>query len=964
MSNRRRLLVLLGIMAFVAVAVAGLSMWSLYQTAFSEQRGQLSHLAKSEARAMEVMADQFANSGLSPDEVLAATMKQVTAIHWNLDFGKTGELMVGRLEGGMISYLIGGTRSKEGEPQTPVPMDSGLAVPMHRALQGYSGILIGPDYGGVEVLAAYQPVGRLNLGIVAKIDTAELRRPFIRAGAISSVGAILIILLGTVLFRRISSPLAENLEKAVARLTEAQRIARLGNWERNIKTGQGWWSEETYKIFGMAPEDFSPTLESFLGGVHPEDREMVKSAIDRCMAGKEPYSIEYRILLPNGAQRTIYGRGTWRTDASGEPARISGTVQDITRRRRTEEDVRRLAAAIESLSENFALFGADDRLIMCNEKYKQLNEKVPEANQPGTLFEDHMRACVEMKLIPEAIGREEEWIKERVERHQNPTGPFELLRHGGIWLSVNEQRMPDGSIVTISTDITQRKQAEERLQDAIETISDGFAYYDANERLVLANSRYIVNDKAREAIFPGARFEDIIRFGVENGLYPASEGREEEWIAERLAQFRNPKGILEQQQADGRWMQISERKTADGGTVAIFTDVSERRRAEADLDHQRILFEAVFRDVPDAMVMTDTDRTIIMINPAFTRTFGYEAKDILDLNTEVIYESPEEFERQGRIRFNLAAERQLEPYLVTYRRKNGEIFPGETVGTQIRDGEGNTLGYIGVIRDVTSRVEAEEALHQALVKAEEANQAKSVFLATMSHELRTPLNSIIGFSETLMRELFGPLGNEKYKEYAEDIHSSGSHLLAVITDILDLSKIEAGELTLTEEDVSLRDLVQSGIKMLREQAEDLDIALSCAFPRNCPMLRADPRHIKQIVINLVSNAIKFTPPGGKISLNVSLDDQQGFLLTVKDSGVGIEESDIPKVLEPFGQVGDIYSRTYEGTGLGLPLAKSLVEIHDGTLALKSAPGKGTTVTVRFPPERTITAPISLAAAKS
>ena len=707
-------------MAFVAMAVAGLSMGSLYQTAFSEQKDKLIQLVRREARSMEVMADQFANMGLPPDEVLAATMKQVIAIHWSLDFGKTGELMVGRLEGDMIKFLIDGGSNKKGGQKPSVSVNSGLAVPMRRALEGYSGVIMDSDYRGVEVLAAYQPVSRLNLGIVAKIDMAELRQPFIRAGAISSFGAILILLFGTVLFRRISSPLAENLEKAVARLTEAQRIARLGNWERNIQTGQGWWSEETYKIFGMAPEEVSPTLESFLGGIHPEDREMVESAIDRCIAGKEPYSIEYRILLPDGTQRTVYGRGTWRIDASGEPARISGTVQDIT----------------------------------------------------------------------------------------------------------------------------------------------------------------------------------------------------------------------------------------------------QRRRAEADLDHQRILFEAVFRDVPDAMVMADTERTIIMINPAFTRTFGYEAKDILGFNGEMIYESPEEFKRQGRIRFNLSAERQLEPYLVTYRRKNGETFPGETVGTQIRDGDGNTLGYIGVIRDVTSRVEAEEALRQALVKAEEANQAKSVFLATMSHELRTPLNSIIGFSETLMRQLFGPLGNDKYKEYAEDINSSGSHLLAVITDILDISKIEAGELDLTEEDVSWQDLVLSGIKMLREQAEDLDITLSCAFPHDSPLLRADPRHIKQIVINLVSNAIKFTPPGGNISLDVSLDGQQGFLLTVQDSGVGIEESNIPKVLEPFGQVGDIYSRNYEGTGLGLPLAKSLVEIHDGTLTLNSAPGKGTTVTVRFPPERTIMDPIPLAAAKS
>ncbi len=827
MTDRRRLLVLLGIMALVAMAVAGLSMWSLYQTAFTEQREKLSHLVQSEARTIEVMADHFADMGRSPEEVLSITLKQVSAIHRNLKpFGKTGELMVGRLEGDKIKFLHGGTLFKEKGGKALLSFDSGLAVPMRRALEGQSGTIIGPDYKGAEVLAAYQPVSRLNLGIVAKIDTAELRQPFIRAAVISSAGGVLIIIFGMALFRRISSPLVENLEKAVQRLTEAQRVARLGNWERNIQAGQGWWSDETYRIFGLEPEKTPPTLSAFYSGIHPEDREMVKSAIDRCMAGKEPYSIEYRILRPDGTQRTIYGRGTWRPDATGKPVRISGTVQDITQRKRVEEDVRRLAAAIEGLSETFALYGADDRLIMCNERYRRLNKGVPEANRPGVLFEDHMRTLVEKKLVPEAVGREEEWIEERVARHRNPTGPFEVLRQDGIWLSVHEQRMPDGSIVTISNDITQRKRAEERLQDAIETISDGFAFYDANERLVMANSRYVINEKAREAIFPGANFEDIIRFGVENGWHPESEGHEEEWIAERLTHFRNPKDILEQRQENDRWMQISERKTRDGGTVAIFTDITERKKVEEDL-------------------------------------------------------------------------------------------------------------------------------RQALVRAEEASQAKSVFLATMSHELRTPLNSIIGFSETLKTQLFGPLGDAKYREYAEDINASGTHLLEVITDILDISKIEAGELDLSEENVDLQGLVESGIKMLREQAENQGITLSRVFPHDCPMLHADPRHIKQIVINLVSNAVKFTPTGGKISLEVSLDERQAISLVVKDTGVGIEEKNIGKVLEPFGQVGNIYSRTFEGTGLGLPLAKSLVELHGATMELTSAAGKGTTVTIRFPPERTV-----------
>ena len=186
----------------------------------------------------------------------------------------------------------------------------------------------------------------------------------------------------------------------------------------------------------------------------------------------------------------------------------------------------------------------------------------------------------------------------------------------------------------------------------------------------------------------------------------------------------------------------------------------------------------------------------------------------------------------------------------------------------------------------------------------------------------------------------------------------------MITDILDISKIEAGEMIVAEEEVDLLFLVEASIKMLREQAEEQGITLSRLFPNDCPKLLADPRHIKQIVLNLVSNAVKFTPPKGKISLEVTVDDEHAVLLVIEDNGIGIEEKNLAKVLEPFGQIGDVYTRTSEGTGLGLPLAKSLVEIHGGTLELASTFGEGTTVTIRFPPERTMPAEVPLDAIES
>ncbi|MFQ5763381.1 MAG: PAS-domain containing protein, partial [Rhodospirillales bacterium] len=660
MSDRKRLLVLLGIMAGVAVAVAVLSIWLLYQAAFSQQRDYLSHLVQSQAMMVGSVVERYVGAGLRRDEVLASTLDRFGAASKDLEaFGETGALMLGHRAGDEIRFLFGGKRASESGDAPSVPFASNRAEPMRRAILGQSGTMIGRDFRGVQVLAAYRPVPQLDLGMVAEIDMLEIRRPFIRAGAISSAGAILIILLGTVLFRRISSPLVDHLEQAVSRLTEAQRVARLGNWERDIATGDGWWSDETYRILGLEPGTVSPTLETFLETVHPDDRDMVRTAIGDCLAGKAPYSIEYRIRGADGGERTVHARGTWRVDETGKPERISGTVQDITQRRRTEEDVRRLVTAIEGLAENFALYGPDDRMIMCNQSYRRLNSQVADATRRGVTFEEHVRAMAEKGLVPEANGREDEWLRERMERHRNPKGPFELRRQDGIWLHVREKRMSDGSIATISTDITERKRAEERLQDAIETISDGFAFYDADERLVMANSRYIVNEAMRGNIVPGRSFEEVLRAGLAASIYPDSDGREEEWLATRLAHFRDPKSILEQRQSDGRWMQIAERKTADGGTVAIFTDITQRKVAEAELERQKTLFEAVFRDVPDAMVLTDSDRNIVMCNPAMTRAFGYEADEVVGKKTDILYASVAEWERQGRIRFNLSAERRL-----------------------------------------------------------------------------------------------------------------------------------------------------------------------------------------------------------------------------------------------------------------------------------------------------------------
>lgn len=268
---------------------------------------------------------------------------------------------------------------------------------------------------------------------------------------------------------------------------------------------------------------------------------------------------------------------------------------------------------------------------------------------------------------------------------------------------------------------------------------------------------------------------------------------------------------------------------------------------------------------------------------------------------------------------------------------------------------------LGVVSAAFNRMVAtlssnELELRRAVRQVEEAAKAKDEFLASVSHELRTPLNAILGFSEVLKDEMFGPLGSARYRSYAEDIYNSGSHLLNVINDILDLSKVAAGKFELFEKESDLAEIVEASVNLVRERAQRAQLSLSTELDPRLPMLFADELRIKQILINLLTNAVKFTEPGGRVWISAKQRLDGGVDLSVSDTGIGMSADDIPKALSAFGQVEPVLSRTHEGTGLGLPLVKALCDLHGARLHLDSAPKVGTVVTVTFGRDRVRRAP--------
>ena len=457
----------------------------------------------------------------------------------------------------------------------------------------------------------------------------------------------------------------------------------------------------------------------------------------------------------------------------------------------------------------------------------------------------------------EVLGRISSDHRERVRQaiiSASVYGAFDVSfrvpdRHGkSAWVDARGQAFgpQEGggyrSIIGVVFDVTEERisqaraqAAEIRLRDAIESVSEAFVLWDRAGRLVMCNRTYRdVFSLEPRLLKPGAPRDTVERCAKLA-------------IKRELPDMSGGKGMLEAELNDGRWIQISTRRTAEGGMVMSASDITA-------IKHQE------------------------------------EARR---LNEEALQKAVTSLE---------ASQSQL--------------------------------------AELARKYEAEK------IRAESANKAKSEFLANMSHELRTPLNAINGFSEIMMGELFGPLGDARYKEYAGDILSSGQHLLAVINDILDMSKIEAGKMNLKFERIDLQEVAEDAVRLIRNRAEAAGLALIIDMP-NLPEVEADFRALKQVLLNLLSNAVKFTPRGGQIRVlgRAGLDGAGAtrVRIGVQDTGIGISKADLARLAKPFEQVESQHAKTQQGTGLGLALTKSLIEIHGGVLEMASEPGHGTTV---------------------
>ncbi len=381
-------------------------------------------------------------------------------------------------------------------------------------------------------------------------------------------------------------------------------------------------------------------------------------------------------------------------------------------------------------------------------------------------------------------------------------------------------------------------------------------------------------------------------------------------------------------------------------------DLADQSILQRERDDAISLLTSIFEVSEVGIVVSGHNRRIVRVNDSFVRTYGWARDDLINADL-VSLVTPDERDQAIKNHDEFITKGVRSSGEMKIIRKDGSIANALFTTATLELSQKRRF-QVTTVMDITLRKQMEVSLRHAKDQADAANRAKSTFLANMSHELRTPLNAILGFSELMSAETFGPLGSDKYKEYMEDVHVSAQHLLEIINEVLDMSKIEAGRIDLDETEVDVGELIKSVSRMMASRLFGKNLEMVEEIPNELPHIRGDQRLLRQVLINLVTNAVKFSDPGGQIKIQAGLVENGNLQIVVADKGVGIPKDKIKQAMEPFGQVLDIAENSgQQGTGLGLPLAKAMVELHDGNIALDSDLNQGTTVYIQLPAYRII-----------
>jgi|GEM_PF-303391 len=692
---------------------------------------------------------------------------------------------------------------------------------------------------------------------------------------------------------------------------------------------------------------------------------------------------------------------------------MAGRINELVESLETQAAVAqtRLFEAIESMPAGFSLYDGNDRLVLCNNKYRDMWAENADLIVPGVYFEDLVRTAAERGHYPEASGWIDEWVRQRVEQHRNPQGPIERLLNNGVWLQISEYKTHDGGIAAILIDITERKWSE-KVRAAMYRVSEAANSAQKLEELFLvihsvvggmipARNFYIaLYDPATETLSypyfldeydePPAGPEPLGKgltayvLRTEQPLLASPEVLQElisrgevepvgalpvDWLGVPLRANDKTIGVIVVQSYNEN-VRLGEEEL--NILMLASTQVAaaiERKRAEEALRASEARYKILFDAAPVGIFTKDRAGYYTSANDDLLQYWsqnpvGYRDADLLppDIAAGLRLADVQVMEANEELTLEEEMETPQGRRTVLSRK------------TPLHDAEGNVVGILGISLDITQRKQAETDLQKAKEAAETANRAKSQFLANMSHELRTPLNAIIGYSEMLQEEA-DELGQNHFTADLEKIHAAGKHLLALINDILDLSKIEAGRMELHLETFEVAKVIQEVALTVKPLVEKNNNVLEVDSPADLGSMRADLTKVRQSLFNLLSNASKFTQQG-VIRLEVSREiasrgaeerrsggdylppaplpphspAQDWLVFTISDTGIGMSPDQIDKLFEAFVQADASTTRKYGGTGLGLAITRRFCQMMGGDIAVQSVAGQGSTFTIWLPAE--------------
>jgi PAS domain S-box-containing protein len=772
-------------------------------------------------------------------------------------------------------------------------------------------------------------------------------------------------------------------------------------------TADWFWETDADHRFVMPSGnlDFSKgLLPEFLGrtrweavGVDPDKNQVWADHRNALLTHRPFRDFRYKQVLRGGEVRHSRISGVPRFDGDNRFIGYWGVGIDETAL--MEADDRALAAekyaqeAVDSLEEGITLHDPDGSLVLWNRKFQAIYGSDALHLERGLSFEQLVTRLGNTGEIDHQGLGTQEWIRKRLALPRPNPNPVDRLIHGR-WYQISEAATPSGGHAILMTDISEMKQqqselikardnlearveertrsladavaktrseaiqrnaAEARLQDSeqkFRSIAEGaiqgfYVLHDFN--LVYANPAFatLLGYDAPEELIEIGNLAELLAPSVRDELIQRYQDR----VTGKTPPPRYETRFLHKN-GEEIWAELFVSPITWEGQISVLAsaiDIDSRKRAEEARAEAESDYRAIFEHASDGIYRSSLEGKNLRANPALARMNGFEDEEDVrgsDVDLEGSwYVEPgrrEEFvntmNRDGEVR-NFVSE--------VYRYKSRTRMWISENARLIRDGDGEPLYFEGTVRDITEQRQVEMDMREAMAEAERANYAKSQFLAKMSHELRTPLNAIIGFSEIITNQMMGPVGTDRYVSYASDIHGSGRHLLSLINDLLDLSKIESGETPLDIQSLDLLEILQECASLMKPMASHRSISIRIETHDAPERVFADRRSLKQILLNLLSNAVKFNREGGWVSVRAS-QTKENCQIEVSDNGIGIMADDMHTLFTPFGQVGNQLVAENTGTGLGLPIVKSLVELHGGEISVRSEPGEGTTLIIELP----------------